>query len=147
MLDELKHRHSERDLPHVSDDMPSSLACDSTSVLNALKAFPRSTSPGGSKLRAQHLLNAVAGSVAPALQTCLDQLTKFMCVTPSGRLNSLIAPWFIGAPLTALCKKNGGYRLIVVGEVLWRLASHICCAAVKSRLPDLFCHMDKLEWE
>ena len=109
VLDEPKQRHPERD-PHVSDDMPPSLSCDSTSVLNALNAFPRSTSPGGSRLRPQHLLNAVAGSVSPASQTCLDQLTKFMCVTLSGSLNSLIAPWLIGAPLTALCKNNGGYR-------------------------------------
>ena len=35
----LKHRHPERDLLHVSDDMPPSLAYDSTSVLNALKTF------------------------------------------------------------------------------------------------------------
>ena len=61
-----------------------------------------------------------------------------MCVTLSGSLNSLITPWLIGAPLTALCKENGDYRRIVVGEVLWRLSSCICCAAAKSRLPDLF---------
>ena len=61
-----------------------------------------------------------------------------MCVTLSRSLNSLIAPWLIGAPLTALCKKDGGYRPIAVGEVLRRLASRICCSAAKSRLEDHF---------
>ena len=61
-----------------------------------------------------------------------------MCVTLSGSLNSPIAPWLIEAPLAALCKKNGDYRPTAVGEVLRHSASHICCVAAKSCLPDLF---------
>ena len=75
-----------------------------------LEGFSQRYHPGGSQLRAQHLLDAVAGSVVPASQTCLDQRTKFMCMTLSGSLNSLIALWLIEAPLTALCKENGGSR-------------------------------------
>ena len=93
--------------------MPPSLACDSTSFLNALKAFPRGTSPGGSELRAQHLFDAVAGSVAPASQTCLDQLTKFTCLTLSGSMISLIAPWLNGGPSLPYAR-----RMEVTGQLL-----------------------------
>ncbi len=45
-----------------------------------------------------------------------------------------------GVPLTALYKKQGGggVRPIAVGEVLRRLISQVCCAAVKSKLPEIF---------
>ena len=105
-LDERKHCH----------DMTPSLACDSTSVLNALKSFSTGTSSTGLQLRVQNVLDAVAESVATASQTCLDQFTKFMCVTLSRSLNSLITPCLIGVPLTALDKKNGGYKPIAVGK-------------------------------
>ena len=44
---------------------------ESTAVLAALRAFPKATSPGASKLHAQHILDAVSGTIAPAAQTCL----------------------------------------------------------------------------
>ena len=55
-------------------------------------------------------------------------------------MDRLISSWLCGAPLTALFKKHdgGGVRPIAVGEVLRRLVSRICCAAVKSKLPDIF---------
>ena len=136
-LQDLLQRHPQHDLPAFSEDLPAPLAIDSIAVLTALRAFPRGTSPGGSQLRAQHLLEAVAGSVVPVTQTCLDQLTRLMSFIVSGKLNASISPWLIGAPLTALRKKTGGYRPIAVGEVIRRLASRLCCAAAKSRLPDL----------
>ena len=136
MLD-LLQRHPQRDLPTFDEDLPPPLAVHSDAVLTALKAFPRGTSPGASQLRHQHLLEAVAGSVVPATQTCLDQLTKLMSFILAGKLDSSIAPWLAGAPLTALRKEKGGFRPIAVGDVFRRLASRLCCAAAKSRLPDL----------
>ena len=44
----------------------------------------------------------------------------------------------MGAPLTALHKKSGGFRPIAVGEVLLRLTSRVCCSAVKPRLSEVF---------
>ena len=75
-LQDLLQHHPQHDLPAFSEDLPAPLAIDSIAVLTALRAFPRGTSPGGSQLRAQHLLEAVAGSVVPVMQTCLDQLTR-----------------------------------------------------------------------
>ena len=103
-----------------------------------LRAFPKATSPGASKLRAQHILDAVSGTIAPAAQTCLEHLTRLMNKLLASAIDPQVAPWLSGAPLTALIKKTGGYRTIAVGEVIRRLASKLCCAAVKPQLPDLF---------
>ena len=140
-LQDLYHRHPQNPLPSVSMDSSSSpppLTITPANVITALKAFPRGTSPGATRLRAQHLLDAVTGSVAPSSQLCLEQLTRFMSSMLAGELDDRIAPWLTGAPLTALLKKKGGFRPIAVGEVLRRLASRLCCSAVRSRLPDTF---------
>ena len=136
-LQDLLQRHPQHDLPAFSEDLPAPLAIDFIAVLTTLRAFPRGTSTGRSQLRAQHLLEAVAGSVVPVTQTCLDQLTRLMSFIVSEKLNASISPLLVGAPLTALRQKTGGYRPIAVGEVIRRLASRLCCAAAKSRLPDL----------
>ena len=44
----------------------------------------------------------------------------------------------MGAPLTALHKKFGGFRPIAVGEVLRRLVNRCCCSAVRPRLSEFF---------
>ena len=139
-LQDLHRRHPQTALPLLSRDIlsPPPLTITSANVITALKAFPRGTSPGATRLRAQHLLDAVTGSVAPSAQIWLEQLTKFMSSMLAGELDDHIAPWLSGAPLTALLKKSGGIRPIAVGEVLRRLASRLCCGAVKPRLPDTF---------
>ncbi len=103
-------------------------------VLSSLHAFPKGSSPGGSQLSAQHLSDAICGTIAPAAQSCLDNLTVFMNNLLAGKLPTCIAPWLVGVPLTAPKKKIGGYRSIAVGETIRRLASRLCCAATKPRL-------------
>ena len=49
-----------------------------------------------------------------------------------------VAPWFCGAPLTALIKPGGGFCPIAVGETLRHLVSKVCCLAVRSALLDVF---------
>ena len=56
----------------------------------------------------------------------------------SGKAPSCLSPWLCGAPLTALLKKGGGVRPIAVGEVIRRLASRLCCLAVRPSLPSVF---------
>ena len=137
-LDDLRQRHPTHDLPHWSDNVPPPLVVDSTAVMGTLQAFPRGSSHGGSKLRPQHLLDAICGTSSPFAGHCLDQLTYFMNKLLSGKLDRRIGPWLSGAPLTALRKKPSGFRPIAVGEVLRRLASRLCCSAVRPYLPDIF---------
>ena len=124
---ELLKRHPSHSLPNLSINCPPSLTVDSVAILS-LKAFPRSTSPGGSKLRAQHLIDATVCNVSPDAQNCLDQLTILVNKLLAGNLDETIALWLVGALLIALRKKCGGVRTIAVGEVLRRLFS---------RLPDI----------
>ena len=56
----------------------------------------------------------------------------------SGKAPSCLSPWLCGALLTALLKKGGGVRPIAVGEVIRRLASRLCCLAVRPSLPSVF---------
>ena len=84
------------------------------------------------------LLDAIAGTTAPAARECLLSLTRFMNHLLSGKAPSCLAPWLCGAPLTALLKKGGGVRPIAVGEVLLRFASSLCCLTVRPSLPSIF---------
>ena len=134
---ELLKRHPSNNLPSFDDDIPSSLTTDNQDVVQALRGFPCGSSPGGSGLRAQHLLDAICGHSAPAAQDCLHALTVLINLLLSGKAHSWLSPWLAGAPLTALRKKDSGVRPIAVGEVLRRLTSRICCSAVRPRLVDI----------
>ena len=61
------------------------LIVDGSMVLNCLQAFPKGTSPGASKLHAQHLLDAIAGTAAPDAHDCLTSLTCLMNYLLSGK--------------------------------------------------------------
>ena len=56
----------------------------------------------------------------------------------SGKLDSCVAPWFCGVPLTAWMKLSGGFCPIPVGETLRHPVSKVCCFVVGLALPDLF---------
>ena len=76
--EELLSRHPDCQLPDCSYDTPLSLVVENKDVLSSLYAFLKGSSPGGSQLRAQHLLDAICGTIAPAAQSCLDSLTVLM---------------------------------------------------------------------
>jgi len=135
---ELRARHPAHPLPDLATDGPPALVVEEDAVLSSLKGFPRGSSPGGSGLRAQHLLDAVAGSTVPATRTCLAELTRWLNALLDGSINSQLAPWVVGAPLTAIRKPTSGVRPIAVGETFRRLASRLCCSAVRKRMPQVF---------
>ena len=139
-LSDLAARHPHHALPVLPQDyvQPPPIVASPDSVLSALRSFPQGSSPGGSRLRAQHLLDATAGSSSPAPSLCLAELTRFLNTLLAGRLDPQAAPWLVGAPLIALPKKNGSFRPIAIGEVLRRLTSRLCCLSVRSRLPEVF---------
>ena len=137
-VSELQERHPYHPLPVWNTEIPASLVVTSSSVLEALRGFPKVSSPGGSKLRCQHLLDVIEGSTTPSAQDCLANLTDLVCFLLSGQAHPYIAPWLTSAPLTALYKKQGGIRPIAVGEVVRRLTSRLCCSAVRQNCPDVF---------
>ena len=139
-LNDLLSRHPRYPIPQCSGvhSTPPSISVDPEAVLSALKSFPRGSSPGGSRLRVQHLLSATSGSSAPVSSACLADLTLWINTLLAGRVDVCVAPWLASAPLIALPKKNGSFRPIAVGEVICRLASRLCCLADQPQLPDIF---------
>ena len=129
-LEEMQHRHPQSELPSPSENVPTPLLVDQKQVLSALRSFRRGSSPGGSKLRIQHLLDAISGTTAPAAVECQAELTRFVNTLLSGRADQRLSPWLVGAPLTALKKPAGDLRPVAVGEVLRRLVSRLACSAV-----------------
>ena len=110
-LSDLAARHSHHALPVLPQDyaQPPPMVASPDSVFSALRSFPQGSSPGGSRLRVQHLLDATAGSFSPAGSICLTELTRFLNTLLSGRLDPQAAPWLAGAPLIALPKKNDSF--------------------------------------
>ena len=137
-LKDLIARHPQAAIPDPPDSCSPPLSVDEDAVLAALQSFPRGSSPGGSRLRAEHLLAAVSGSPSFSPSSCLSALTSWLNFILSGRSDSRIAPWLVSAPLIAIPKKTGSFRPIAVGEVIRRLTSRLCCAAIHSFLPDTF---------
>ena len=135
--EELLRHHPHSELPSPSSSVPAPLTVQPSLVLLALRSFQRGTSPGSSALRPQHLLDTICGSTAPAAVECLHSLIHCINGLLTGTLDSRLAPWFCGAPLTVLVKKGGGFRPITVGKTLHRLVSKVCCFSVRLSLPDL----------
>ena len=92
-LNDLLRRHPQSSLPMSSETLPPALTVDSPAIIAALRAFPRGSSLGFSKLRAQHLLDATVGTIAPSSHTCLENLTKLTNSLLSGKLDKRISPW------------------------------------------------------
>ena len=130
--DDLIRRHPQNVVPSQFSDVPVSLVVELSVVLYALCSFPQGTSPGISALRPQHLLDAVCGSTSPAASECLSNLTKCVNALLAGKLDSRLAPWFCGAPLTALLKGSGAFRPIAVGDpfVVWSARYVVCLCMI-----------------
>ena len=121
----------------LSDDISLFLVVGSAAIHAALKAFPKGSSPRASRLRAQHLIDAISGTISLDAHLCLENLTRLVPKCLSGNLHVDIALWLIGSPLAALRRKSGVVHPIAVGEVLRRLVSRVCCSAIRSWLSDI----------
>ena len=121
--EELLRCHPHSELPSPSSSVPAPLTVQPSLVLLALHSFQRGTSPDSSALCPQHLLDAVYGSTAPTAVECLHSLTHYFNGLLAGTLDSRLAPWFCGTPLTALVKKGSGFQPIAVDETLRHLVS------------------------
>ena len=116
---------SQADLPP-----PAPLSFDVDAILRALRGFHRATAPGGSSCRVSHFLDAIDIPCGDTDGRISGPLTKVCNILVAGRAPPSIACWLAGAPLFPLMKKDGGVRPIAVGEILRRLVSRACCAAL-----------------
>jgi hypothetical protein len=121
-----KHPSPSRELffPDPSKPGDISLIVNEQNVREAINSF---SSPGLDGMRPQYLKDIISLSAGEAGQKALRALTKLCNFLLSGQLPSEICHLLYGASLCALNKKDGGLRLIAIGNCLRRLTSKLAC--------------------
>ena len=97
----------------------------SEEVTCAIQSFPNGSAGGPDGLRPQHLKDMINPSANGGRQGLLSSLTLFIKLFLEGDVPVSTRPYFFGANLVALEKKDGGVRPIVVGCTLRRLVAKV----------------------
>ena len=101
-------------------------------VMEAVQSFPKAVAAGGSAFSATHLLELLR---VPSTRRfgLLDTLTKTVNILASGQAPSSMSQWVGSAPVTPLCKRDGGVRPIAVGETLRRLVGKLWMKRISAK--------------
>lgn len=91
---------------------------------------PHGSAGGPDGLRPQHLKDLVGPATGGGVHSLLSALASFVTLVLAGRTPPSIRPFFFGATLIALEKKDGGVRPIAVGCTLRRLAAKVASGRV-----------------
>ena len=97
-------------------------------VRDALRSFGKGTSGGTMGLRAEYLLGALNETTPVGFLTTLTKMVNWL---KDAKAPLIVQPYFAGARLTALIKKNRDVRPIAAGEILRRLVAKCLCATHK----------------
>jgi hypothetical protein len=79
----------------------------------------------------------ITHSLSERSDSFLVSLTEFINLIIQGKVPQCARPFFFGATLTGLSKKDGGVRPIAVGCVLRRLAAKCLCKSVFEEMGSL----------
>ena len=130
---QLKHPppHPDSSIPPLPQDtVAPSLSVSTDEVAKAIRSFPVGSAGGPDGLRPQHLKDLIGPSSEGGGHVLLSALASFLSLVLSGRTPLSIRPYFFGANLFALEKKDGGVRPIAVGCTLRRLAAKVASGKV-----------------
>ena len=132
---EMEEKHPQVQQAALPEGEPSAAALTLTSnqVFKAIWGFKAGTAPGPSGLRGEHLKEAKAVRTEGRGAATVGALTRFVNVLVKGKIPKEVSPFFFGANLFALVKKDGGFRPVAVGNTLRRLASKCVSYAVSGR--------------
>ena len=124
------HPDSNMPSPSNSTELEEALMVEEGDLVRAIRSFPKGSAGGPDGLRPQHLVDLTsfaAGQDGEALLHALTIVTNFVLAG-----NTLVQARgiFFVASLTALCKKDGGVRIIAVGCALHRLIAKTASQAV-----------------
>ena len=84
-------------------------------IIHAIRSFPNDSAGGPDGLRPQHLKDMTDPITNGGAQALISALSRFVTVVLQGKVPMTIRPFFFGASLTALTKKEGEIRPIAVG--------------------------------
>ncbi|KAK8387179.1 hypothetical protein O3P69_018082 [Scylla paramamosain] len=103
-------------------------------VLAAITATPPGSATGLDGIRPLHLSQLIAEYTVEVGHRLLSALTELCYFTIAGNIPEHTREAFFGASLTAIKKKDGGMRPIVVGSIYRRLASKLLAKRMSSTL-------------
>ena len=115
--------HPDSNIPPVPVEGQGALEVTVEEVAKAIRSFPCGSAGGPDGLRPQHLKDMISQSAVVGGPLLLEALTSFINLVIDGKTPPPVRPFFFGASLIALDKKDGGVRPIAVGCTLRRLAA------------------------
>jgi hypothetical protein len=109
--------------PPPDDQLAPPIVVTVEEVAASVASFPPGTAAGPDGLRPLHLQQLTGRGTGEAGAQLLKALTAFTNMALRGELPNFALPYFYGASLLALNKKDGGIRPIAVGNSLRRLVT------------------------
>ena len=121
--------HIDSSFPSPLENPPALPPLSEKEVIKAICSFPCGSAGGPDGLRPQHLKDLTCESAERGGKELVRALSAFILHVLEGNTPVSVRPFFFGATLIALRKKDGGVRPIAVGQTLRRLVGK--CAGLR----------------
>ena len=115
--------HPDSSFPSPLEIPPSLSPLTEKEVVTAIRSFPCGSAGGPDGLRPQHLKDLTSESAERGGRELIRALSSFIFHILEGNISVTVQPFFFGATLIALRKKEGGIRPIAVDQTLRRLVA------------------------
>ena len=121
--EKLQSKHPPRAANHAQQVVEDSLIVFEPTVAKAINSFPSGSSGGPCLLVPQLYKDLIAKTNGPIGNEFLQKLTSVLNIVLQGKIPVGLRPFFFGAKLIGLRKKDGGVRPNAVGNTLRRICS------------------------
>ena len=121
--EKLQSKHPPRAPNHAQQNVEDSLITFEPIVSKAINSFPSGSSGGPSLLVPQLYKDLIGKSNGSVGNEFVQKLTSVLNIVLEGKVPVGLRPFFFGAKLIGLRKKDGGIRPIAVGNTLRRICS------------------------
>ena len=106
-------------------------------IIGAIRSFPNGSAGGPDSSSPQHLKDMIRPTIIDGGAALTSALARFVSLVLEGKTPLTIHPFFFGASLTELTKKEGRVRPIAVGCTLHRLVAKVAGSKVRDEMIDL----------
>lgn len=141
-FNELQQKHPkpsrESIFPSEPDDSSPAFEITTESIKDGIKSFKNGSAAGIDGIFPQVLKDLTSISAADAGIRLLMAITTLCTLISKGQICKNICPYFYGALLVSLTKKDGGIRPIAIGNTFRRLSSKLACRTIRHRINSHF---------